>query len=411
MRRIPVALGLIATTLLLLPEPSPAAEVTSRGQALRRHAAAQSAVVRPAHKVGLGKTLSTKDGGQIFGFDIDQNGDDGVLASAQTETSGGAAHVSVETFDQDTGKITKSFDKYDGLRRQYAVDAIFAGDIALVTHYIQEKDSIYYRRVFDLMNPVTAQKFTGLWVSPIKDMLLWGAAENQTTPTAVLFAYAAPKHGGSLERPNLVVTNFSTNTSTVFPLDINLFGVADGPQVGQYSAANEAVFALTPDGGRVGGEAPVNVLVNLTTGAQKQFNGLNEGPYGSGDVNGLAVDPNTGMAATTTELNAQVEFYDLKKQAGIAVQLPCTGSASEYSSGSGIANDPINHLFLVTEYYYCDASQGSAILVYDEHAKLIETITGFAFGIGEPAPAINPSKRMGWALGGDGFTQLRQFFY
>jgi hypothetical protein len=68
-------------------------------------------------------------------------------------------------------------------------------------------------------------------------------------------------------------------------------------------------------------------------------------------------------------------------------------------------------LFLVTEYYYCDGSQGSAILVYDEHAKLIETISGFAFGIGEPAPAINPSKRMGWALGGDGFTQLRQFFY
>ena len=33
--------------------------------------------------VGLGATLMTKDGGQIFGFDIDQNGNDGVLAVAR----------------------------------------------------------------------------------------------------------------------------------------------------------------------------------------------------------------------------------------------------------------------------------------------------------------------------------------
>jgi len=59
------------------------------------------------HKVGLGKVLSTKDGGQIYGFDIDQNGDDGVLASAGYD-SGGNFFVSVETFDQNKGTITKS---------------------------------------------------------------------------------------------------------------------------------------------------------------------------------------------------------------------------------------------------------------------------------------------------------------
>jgi hypothetical protein len=128
-------------------------------------------------------------------------------------------------------------------------------------------------------------------------------------------------------------------------------------------------------------------------------------------VNGIAVDPNTGIAATTTQLNAQVEFYDLTKQTGIAVQLPCTGPESEENSGTGIANDPVHHLFLVTDYLYCNGSQGSAIVVYDESGNLIETITGFPFGLDEPAPAINPTKRMGWALGGQGFTQLRQFFY
>jgi hypothetical protein len=43
---------------------------------------------------------------------------------------------------------------------------------------------------------------------------------------------------------------------------------------------------------------------------------------------------------------------------------------------------------------------------------LKETITGFHFAIGEPAPAVNPGKRMGWAFAGPGgFTQLQQFFY
>ncbi|MGB6646280.1 MAG: hypothetical protein WBE35_14710 [Candidatus Cybelea sp.] len=132
--------------------------------------------------------------------------------------------------------------------------------------------------------------------------------------------------------------------------------------------------------------------------------------FGAGFVNGLAVDSSTGIAATTTELNAQVEFYDLARQTGVAAQLPCTGETSQGNSGAGIANDPVNGLFLVTDPSYCSGSQGSAILVYDEKANLVETITGFKFALGEPAPAINPGKRMGWTFG-PGFNQLQQFFY
>jgi hypothetical protein len=52
------------------------------------------------------------------------------------------------------------------------------------------------------------------------------------------------------------------------------------------------------------------------------------------------------------------------------------------------------------------------IAVYDESGNSVETITGFKFSIGEPAPVINPSKRMGWAFGGpNGVSQLQQFFY
>ena len=110
-----------------------------------------------SQKVGLGKVLTSSDGQEIYGFDIDQNGDDGVLASAGYQ--GNNLAISVETFDQDTGKITKTFATKDGAKNSYSVDGIFSGDAGLVTHYITPKGQIYARRVYELMNPVTG---TGL---------------------------------------------------------------------------------------------------------------------------------------------------------------------------------------------------------------------------------------------------------
>ena len=50
--------------------------------------------------------------------------------------------------------------------------------------------------------------------------------------------------------------------------------------------------------------------------------------------------------------------------------------------------------------------------MYDEAGNLVESITGFNMALGEPAPAINPGKRMGWSFSGpNGFDQLQQFFY
>jgi hypothetical protein len=67
----------------------------------------------------------------------------------------------------------------------------------------------------------------------------------------------------------------------------------------------------------------------------------------------------------------------------------------------------------VTETYNaCSGGGDSALVVFDEAGNMVESIAGFKFFIGEPAPAINPSKRMGWAFGGpDGWSQLQQFFY
>ena len=340
--------------------------------------------------------MTTADGGQIFGFDVDQNGNDGVLASARTINAKGEVRVSMETFDQSTGAITKSFAVYQGMRNEYGVDGIFAGDIALVTRYVTPKGQIYALRRYEVMNPVTAQAFTGAWTPPIHDVDIQLAAENQATSTSVVFAIELKNQ----DKPVLLVSDIARNTfSNVIHLDPNLFGGGDGPQLGQYTAANQAVIALSPDGGAVGGQAPINVMVDLTSGKTTQFVGFNFGPYGAGYVNGLAVDPNTGVAATTTELNAEVEFYNMANQTGItAVQLPCTGSSSQLNSGSGIAVDPVHKLFLVTETNYCNGTKGSAIVVYDEGGHFVEAITGFAFAIGEPTPAINPGQAHGLGL-------------
>jgi hypothetical protein len=345
--------------------------------------------------VGLGKILSS-NAGQIFGFDIDRNGGDGALATS----------TNVETFDQDSGAIRKTFPKSPQSGTSYVFDAIVTGDVGLVTREVMPKGSPFAKRFYDLMDPVKG-KFTGKWTPPIKDIEVEAAGPNQTTGMTAIFAIELEKN----DIPDLFESNVAKNEfGKVFHLNPRTFGVGNLPQVAQDTATNEAVIATSPDGGRVQGTAPINVLVNLQTGKQTQFTGLNNGEFGAGFVNGLAVDSSTGIAATTTELNAQVEFYDLAQQTGVAAQLPCTGDTSQGNSGAGIANDPVNGLFLVTDPSYCSGSQGSAIVVYDEKGNLVETITGFKFALGEPAPAINPAKRMGWAFG-PGFNQLQQFFY
>jgi hypothetical protein len=348
------------------------------------------------HSVGLGAVL-TSQGGQIYGFDINQSGSDGVLATA----------VNVETFDQGGGTIAKVIPKKNPPGTSYVAIGISAGDVGLINRQVVPKGKIYAKRFYNVMDTVTSGKFTGKWTPPVKDFQVETAGPNQSTANTAIFGIELKNQ----DVPDIFSSNIAKNTfGKVIHLDPNTFGVGNVPQVAQDTATNQAVIAVSPDGGRVGGQPPINVLVNLKTGKEIQFNGLNNGYFGAGYVNGLAVDSATGIAATTTELNAQVEFYDLAKRNGVYAQLPCTGDTSQTNSGAGIVNDSANGLFLVTDPTYCDGSQGSAIVVYDESGNLVETITGFKFAIGEPAPVINPSQRMGWAFG-PSFSQLQQFFY
>jgi hypothetical protein len=348
-----------------------------------------------ATEPGLGAVLTSK-GGQIFGFDINSTGNDGILSTA----------TSIESFDQDSGAVTGSFPKKVPAGTTYSIVGITTGDVALAIRYIPIKSSIYSRRAYNTIAPPTQQKFTGKWTPPLKDIQVEQVAPNQTAASTALYFIELKKN----DIPDLIVSNVAKNTfSKVVHLDPNFFSLGNGPQLAQDTKTNQAVFALSPDYGRVGGDPPLNVLFDMKTGKKTQFNGLNNGYYHAGSVNGAAVDSNTGIFATDTELNAQVEFYNLASKTATFAQLPCTSDTSQLNSGSGIANDSTNGLFIVTEQYNACGS-GSAIVVYDEQGNIMETITGFTFYASEPAPVINPSKRMGWAFG-PSFSQLQQFFY
>ncbi|HSC19405.1 MAG TPA: hypothetical protein VLC74_10860 [Rhizomicrobium sp.] len=382
---------LSATTIALL--------MASGGSAL-----SGAAAHRTGHPAGLGQVLTSNDGGQIFGFDIDQAGNDGVLATAS----------SVEIFDADEGKIVKSIGHLTTQDSDYVAYGIAAGDVALVDHEVVPDGELFPKRHYLLLNPVSGKKFTGKWTPPPHGIIVQQMAEDQSSSTTTLFALTSLKRQ---EQPILVVSDLAANTfSNVIRLNPDLFGVCNGPQLGQFTAANLAWIASSPDCGAVFGRPPINALIDLSTGKVTQFSGYNNGFHHAGSVNGGAVDPNTGVAATTTELNSQVEFYDLNKKKGITfVQLPCTTDTDQLNSGTSVTNDPLNGLFLVSDPDYCDGSQGGAIVVYDEKGNLIETITGFAppkDAVLNPPPRINPSKRIGWAFGGpNGSNQLQQFFY
>src|SRR5207244_1328819 len=111
--------------------------------------------------------------------------------------------------------------------------------------------------------------------------------------------------------------------------------------------------------------------VDMTTGTLTKFTGV-----GLGDVNGLAVDPATGTACTTTEIDFSVEFYNLATQTGFAQPLP--GATNQFFSGADVEFDPVNHLFLVAQPNSSTASSGSSIHVYDVSGNLVESINGFA---------------------------------
>ncbi len=344
--------------------------------------------------------VHSKFGGEIFGFDVDQNGTEGVLSESQ-DLNNGNVLAAVETFDQRTGKILKVLTKTE-TQDDFVTNGIVGSSVGLVEHE-HEISFLHVKRTFHTINPVSANKFTGQWTPPLQKLdLIAKVSRNQGVPEVAVFAF---KNGGDMHT-FMFTSNVAANTFGPFiTLADSRFSFYESPMVAFDSKNNQGVLAgfngvLVP---------PVMGLVDLTTGKVTEFAGV-----GSGTPNGIAVDSNTGIACTTTTDDAGVQFYNLKKHTGFSETLPGANQPGEF--GTEVAVDPVHQLFFVAQPFSSTQANSSAIYVYDEKGNLKKTMNGFhfqdTFKVIPTHIALNPTRRIGFVDGpDDGVTEIQSFSY
>jgi hypothetical protein len=352
--------------------------------------------------IGPGSVIvHSKFGGQIFGFDIDPNGSEGVL-SESVSLPGGNYLAAAETFDQTTGKIirvvssTKTQDDFVTL-------GVF-NSVGLVEHeYVV--GFLHVLRKFATIGPLGANRFTGNWAPPIDQNHIVSRVSG-VLGSSISAVYVLDNSGGFT--PLVFTSNVGANTfGQVFGITDQDFTSGSDPGFAYDNQTNQAVLGHAMLGNPF---VPGFIAtIDLTTGAFNKFRGV-----GLGDVNGLAVDPSTGTACTTTEIDFSVEFYNLATHTGFAQPLP--GAVNQFYSGADVEFDPVNRLFLVAQPNSSTAQSGSSIHVYDVAGNLIESLNGFNFSnAGNVVPAhiaLKPSTRSGFVDGPDpGVREIQSFTY
>jgi hypothetical protein len=361
--------------------------------------------VGQANVPGAGKVLvHSKFGGQIFGFDIDQNGTEGALSEAQTLANGNVL-AAVETFDQKTGKILKVI-----IKTETQDDFITMGVVGAGVGLIEREHEVSFdhvKRTFHILNPLASKQFTGVWTPPIGAqhiIMPSGVSRSQGVADVAVFAY---DNSGKFI-PYVFSSNVAANTfgPVVKITDSNNFASVP-PPIAFDSKTNQVVMG---GGNGCFGCRPVIGVVDLVKGEFTEFGGI-----GFGFVNGVAIDAADGIACTTTEDDASVEFYNLKKKTGFTVVLPNSGG-QQFFSGQDVEFDPIHKVFLIAQENSSSASSGSTIYVYDTKGNLKKTLNGFnfnnTFNVVPMHIALHPSQRSGFVDGPDqGVTEIQSFTY
>jgi hypothetical protein len=369
------------------------------------NALGQARNFKPNPNAGPGTVLvHSKFGGQIFGFDIDQNGTEGVLSEAQT-LSGGKVQAAVETFDQATGKILRIL-----VGTQTQDDFITLGVVGQSVGLVEREHVISFlhvQRTFHTINPLSANRFTGAWTPPIGSRHIiepGGVSRTQGSSPAAVFAF---DNSGNFT-PLVFESDVAANTfgPVVRITDSNNFGIVP-PPLAFDGATHQAVLG---GGNGCFGCLPVIGVADTSNGTFDEFTGI-----GFGFVNGIAVDAADGIVCTTTEDDASVEFYDLATRSGFSVFLPGSGG-NQFFSGADVEFDSLHKVFLVAQPNSSSAPSGSTIYVYDPQGSVKETLNGFsfsnAFNVVPAHIALNPAQRSGFVDGPDaGVTDIQSFTY
>jgi hypothetical protein len=340
--------------------------------------------------------VHTALGGFILGYDIDPTGNEGILAEALT-LSDGRHNVAVETFDQKTGQIINIISQETDSKNDYVALGIVGRSVGLVEHEIVRGMFVSQRR-YSTLNPLDSNRITGKWTPPLTtNDIITAVGKNSGAATTAFLGFGSSGNGSSF----LFSSDVEANTfGPLLALDSN-FVPFNNPVMALNSKTQQAVVAaLGPDAFG----PPMLAKVDLGTGATSEFTGV-----GIGYVNGIAVDPATGIACTTTEIDFSVEFYDLASETGFAIPLP--GAVSQAQSGAAVAFDSIHQLFLVGQPISSTAPSGSSIQVFDEQGNFIESVNGLNLPVSPVTIALHPRLRFGYVLVTPDLNELQSFTY
>ena len=360
-------------------------------------AIAQIVIERPANPV----IVQSKFGGQIFGFDLDQNGTEGILSEA-LNLSNGNVLAAVETFDQKTGKILKVIAQTQ-TQDDFVTLGVVGASVGLV-EYEHVVSLFNVKRYFGIADPLSGNKPTGRWTPPIGTQhLINQVSRNQGTTNNAVFAIDI----SSNFIPYVFSSNIAANTfgPIVQITDSANFGSVP-PPIAYNSVTNQAILGGGPGCFNC---IPVLGIADLTNGTFTEETG-----FGFGFINGIAVDSEDNIACTTTEDDAQVEFIDLDRHLATFVVLPNSGR-QQFFSGADVAYDALHKVFLVAQPN-SSVSSGSTIYVYDIKGNLRETLNGFSFSntfnVIPAHIALHPSARAGFVdCPSANVNQLQGFTY
>jgi hypothetical protein len=401
-----------ATVAVVASLPACAGSGISGGAGFAPAANVRGALGGVRRAVGLGPIVQDQFGGLIFGWDMNQSGDDGVLSETVTQQDGSDLNV-IETFDQTSGKITKIVQKrVTSSSIEPVVRAVGGNDVGIIdVEHVFLSKGVTRNDHFAFMNPVSRGKINARSTPPREhDVVPNFVTNNQASSSQIMMALYRDKHGD--DQVGMYAYDTARNAwgkrlefprQFLFTLETN-YAAVDG-------ATNEGVFGYLGRSRYNPHESPTFYVVDAATGKHlRSFTGL-----GYGLPNGMAIDPTTGTMCTTTAGDMDVEFYHLATGKGKAVQIPVLFGGGPLTNGAAVAADPVNHLFLVAQLNSTFSSQGgSTIIVYDEHGKLVEYINGFSFlnnfSVIVPHVAVNPANRTGY-VNGPNLNELQEFTY
>jgi hypothetical protein len=344
-----------------------------------------------------------KLGGLIFGFDVDQSGNLGILSEAKI-LDNGTVRAAVEMFDQTTGGILKTV-KRSETKDDFVTLGVVGNSIGLIER--EHPITLFnVQRSFRAMNPLSSGQLNAPWTPPIDQQhIITRVSRIQGGNTAFLATDVSGPH-----IPVVFSSNVAANTfSPVIQITDNDFNFENDPVLAYNGVTNQVVLGHNTNSQFI--VPPKIGIVNLATGSFLKFTGL-----GLGVINGIAVDSEDNIICTTTSFDPAVQFYNLNTGSRINVLLPNTTENDGTFRGQAVEFDPINKLFLVAQPFTSTGTSGSSIQVYDIDGSFVESVDGLSFnGTGNVFPvhiALNPGRRTGFVDGPDtNVTEFQSFTY